>query len=291
MRARDPDTEGYIERGGVRVFYETYGHGNPTVLFLPAWAIVHSRAWKAQIPFFARQYRVVTFDPRGNGRSDRPAEPAAYSALEYVQDALAVMDATDTDRAVLIGFSGGAWLATLLAADHPQRVLGAVMAGSSSPLGQRLRTNRFNDVPESDEGWAKNNRYYYRRDYAGFVEFFLTEMFPEPHSTKQIEDGVGWGLQTDAATLIATRDAPPTVAPLEGTPQAVALYQRIRCPILVIHGDRDNMVSTTKGAAIAAATGSTFVMVKGGGHHVFARDPVKMNLLTRSFIERLRGRS
>lgn len=288
MRARYPDTEGYIERGGVRVFYEAYGDGAPTVMFLPAWAIVHSRTWKAQIPFFARHYRVLTFDPRGNGKSDRPTDPAAYSATEYVQDALAVLDSTETSRVVLIGFSGGAWLATLLAAHYPERVLGAVLAGASSPLGEALRPNRFSDDLDTEEGWAKNNRYYYRRNFPGFVEFFLTEMFPEPHSTKQIEDGIGWGLETDAPTLIATRDAPPTVTPLVGTPEAAALYRRIRCPILVIHGDRDNMVSTTKGAAIADVTGSTFVTIKGGGHHGFARDPVKMNLLARSFIERIR---
>jgi pimeloyl-ACP methyl ester carboxylesterase len=290
MRARYPDTEGYIERGGVRLFYEVYGHGTPTVMFLPAWAIVHSRAWKAQVPFFARDYRVVTFDPRGNGKSDRASDPAAYSYLEHQQDALGVMDATGTDRAVLIGFSGGAWLAAMLAVEYPERVLGAVLAGPSSPLAPRLRPYRFNDVLDTEEGWAKNNRYYMQRNYPGFVEFWLTGMFPEPHSTKQIEDGISWGLETDAATLTATRDAPSTMARLQGTAEAVAWYQRIRCPLLVVHGDHDNMVSPTGGAAVADATGSPFVTIKGGGHHVFARDPVKLNLLTRAFIERIRSR-
>ncbi|HEY3249156.1 MAG TPA: alpha/beta hydrolase [bacterium] len=288
MRARYPDTEGYIERGGVRVFYEAFGDGSPTVMFLPAWAIVHSRAWKAQIPFFARHYRVVTFDPRGNGRSDRPPDAAAYSSRESMQDALAVMDVTDTDRAVLIGFSAGAWLATLLAVEHPERVLGAVLAGPSSPLGPPQRPNRFNDVLDTDEGWAKNNRYFYRRHYPEFVKFFLTEMFPEPHSTKQIEDGIGWGMETDAATLVATRDAPSTMAHLADASAAVAFYHRIHCPVLVLQGDQDHMISPARGAAVADASGATFVTVKGGGHHVFARDPVKMNLLARSFIDQIR---
>ena len=71
-RARYPDQEGYVERDGVRVFYEVYGSGEPTVLLLPTWSIIHSRHWKAQIPYLARHARVVTFDGRGNGRSDRP---------------------------------------------------------------------------------------------------------------------------------------------------------------------------------------------------------------------------
>jgi hypothetical protein len=49
-RARYPDSEGYVERDGVRTFYEVYGSGEPTVLFLPTWSIVHSRVWKMQIP-------------------------------------------------------------------------------------------------------------------------------------------------------------------------------------------------------------------------------------------------
>jgi pimeloyl-ACP methyl ester carboxylesterase len=79
-RARYPDEEGYVEREGVRVHYEAYGSGERTVLLLPTWSIIHSRQWKLQIPYLARYFRVVTFDGRGNGRSDRPAEPAAYAS-------------------------------------------------------------------------------------------------------------------------------------------------------------------------------------------------------------------
>ena len=51
---------------------------------------------------------------------------------------------------------------------------------------------------DTDEGWAKYNRHYWLRDYHGFLEFFFSQMFTEPHSTKPIEDGVGWGLETTA---------------------------------------------------------------------------------------------
>ena len=72
-RARYPDSEGFASReDGTRIFYEVYGEGDRTVVFVPPWAIVHSRLWKAQIPYFARRTRVIVFDPRGNGRSDRP---------------------------------------------------------------------------------------------------------------------------------------------------------------------------------------------------------------------------
>src|ERR671922_363167 len=112
-RARYPDKDGYVERDGVRIFYEVYGTGEPTVLLLPTWSLLHSRHWKMQIPYLARHCRVLTFDGRGNGRSDRPTEPEAYLEREFAADALAVMDATETERAVIIGFSMGAQRALL----------------------------------------------------------------------------------------------------------------------------------------------------------------------------------
>ena len=89
---------GYVERDGVRVFYEVYGEGEPTVLLLPTWSIIHSRHWKMQIPYLARHCRVVTFDGRGNGRSDRPPEPEAYGE-RGVRRRRAGGDGRDRDRA------------------------------------------------------------------------------------------------------------------------------------------------------------------------------------------------
>src|SRR5204862_4169423 len=122
MRARYPDDEGHVERDGVRSFYEVYGEGEPTLLLLPTWSLVHSRFWKAQIPYLARQFRVVTFDGRGNGRSDRPVGAEAYSTTEFALDAVAVMDAVDVERAALVALSCGALWATILAADYAERV-------------------------------------------------------------------------------------------------------------------------------------------------------------------------
>src|SRR5579871_3708614 len=118
MRARYPDEEGYVERGDVRIFYEVFGQSEPTVLLLPTWSIIHSRFWKAQVPYLARHCRVISFDGRGNGKSDRPLDSTAYASEEFVADALAVLDATATQRAVLVSLSMAALWALMLAADH-----------------------------------------------------------------------------------------------------------------------------------------------------------------------------
>ena len=96
MRAREPDESGYVERDGVRSYYEIHGSGEPTVLLLPTWSIVHSRHWKMQVPYLARHCRVLLFDGRGNGLSDRPE--SGYAAADYVADALAVMQHAGFER-------------------------------------------------------------------------------------------------------------------------------------------------------------------------------------------------
>jgi pimeloyl-ACP methyl ester carboxylesterase len=281
-RARYPDESGYVEREGVRLHYEVYGSGSPTILLLPTWSIIHSRQWKMQIPYLARHYRVLTLDGRGSGRSDKPKGAEAYADKEFVADAVAVMDATTTEQAVLVGFSHSGATAIQLAAAHPERALGALVIGPALPLGQPLAERvrySFDDVLDTDEGWAKYNRHYWQRDYAGFVEFFMTEMFPEPHSTKQIEDAVGWGLENDPDTLTLTVGNPRDPA------DAQEICRRVRCPVLVIHGVEDRQVSYTRGVAIAEATRGALVLFEGSGHAPHLRDPVKVNLLLRDFIE------
>jgi pimeloyl-ACP methyl ester carboxylesterase/predicted glycosyltransferase len=281
-RARYPDLEGYVDRDGVRIFYEVYGAGDATVLLLPPWSIVHSRCWKAQIPYLAGHCRVVTFDARGNGRSDRPSEPDAYAETQFAADALAVLDATKTQGAFVVGLSQGAGRALLLAAEHPERVDGVVFIGSALPLAttpEGWEVHPFDEEAEVYEGWAKYNRRYWLEHYLDFLEFFMSQVFTEPHSTKQIEDAVGWGLQTTPETLIATELAP---ALDEATTRRLA--GRIRCPVLVVHGSEDAVCSPEAGAALADITGTRLVWMEGSGHGPQARDPVKVNLLLRDFV-------
>jgi pimeloyl-ACP methyl ester carboxylesterase len=286
-RARYPDTTGFVERDGVRIYYEVYGSGEPTVLLLPTWSIIHSRLWKLQIPDLARRFRVVTFDPRGNGRSDRPASAAAYGEAEFAADALAVMDATGTERAVLVTLSMGAQRGLLLASDHPERVAGAVFIGPTLALGPPLPSREpvgaFMDHLDTDEGWAKYNARYWRRDYRGFLEFFFGQCFTEAHSTKPIDDTVGWGLETDPETLILSE-----VAPGIGDRDAIlARVARVRCPVLVIHGSEDAIRPHRHSEELARVTRGRLVTIEGGGHIPNARDPVKVNLAIRDFVQSL----
>jgi pimeloyl-ACP methyl ester carboxylesterase len=300
MLARQPDSDGFVERAGVKIHYELYGDAGPTVLLLPTWTIVHKRIWKAQLAYLARHFRVVTYDGPGNGRSDRPVESAPYDQAAEVAYAVAVLDATGTDRAVVVGLSMAANWALQLAADHPDRVHGLVLIGAAIPLPPaaevRAKYTDFDaaapELPPSgvpglgeDPGshWAKYSRDYWLTRYEDFAWFFLGQCFSERHSTKQIEDGVRWALETSGEVLLAKQGA---VYPTQADVRAWA--SRLRCPVLLVHGDDDRVIPMGRSESLAELVGGEVVVLEGGGHIPLARDPVRVNLLIAEFAERFR---
>jgi pimeloyl-ACP methyl ester carboxylesterase/predicted glycosyltransferase len=290
--AISPDSTGTVTRDGVSLTYAVYGGGSTTVLLMPTWTVVHSRFWKGQIGYLARHFRVVTFDGRGNGRSDRPVCAAAYTDDVYAADALAVLDATDTARAVVVGVSWGLTWGLHLAAEHPDRVAGLLGLGGSSNVSIP-RTGRdvidWDGPSTSTEGWAKYNRQYWLEDgYGDFVEFFFGQMFGEPHSTKQIEDAVGWALET---TPQAVADASAGMHGYDGiavTP-IEDVCARVSCPVLLVHGTQDAISPAAVSQRIAELTGGSVVLLEGVGHGPSARHPVVVNHLIRDFAERCDG--
>ena len=283
MKAREPDVAGVVVRDGVNVAYEVHGSGEPAILFMPAWSIVHSRMWKLQVAYFARNGRVVTFDGRGNGRSDKTPS-LDYSDEAFAADALAVLDATATARATVVGLSAGARWGLLLAARHPERVERLVFIGPAVPLGESDRYRiaalaKFDERRDAYTGWSKYNRNYWRENFQDFAEFFFSEALPEPHSTKPFEDAVGWALETTPETLAATAVAPGLT---EGETRELASL--VQCPVLVLHGDLDRIVPPDRGRALADLTQGEFRLLEGSGHLPQARLPVTINLAIRDAI-------
>ncbi len=304
MRARHPDHDGFVDHDGVRIHYEVYGDGSPTILLLPTWMILDSRFWKLQIPYLARHFRVITYDPPGNGESDRPLDPAAYGVFAHDAYATAVMDATDTDTAVVVGLSQGAQFALSLIANHPERVLGTVLFGPAArvvpkgtergdfidehfeqPYSPRPPSKVRLGMPDPPGDWTKYNRSYWIDHLEDFAWFFFGQCFFEPHSTKQVEDCVAWTMQTTGELLGRNRDAPAA---------DVETYRdwasRARSPLLILHGADDRIIPVENSRLMAELSGGTLVELEGAGHIVLARDPVKVNLLIKEFVDRVAPR-
>lgn len=302
MRAREPDRSGHVESDGVQIYYEVHGEGEPTLLLLPTWMILHSRFWKLQVPYLSRHFRVVTYDPPGNGKSDRPVDPGAHGVYAHLRYTKAVLDELAVDRAVLVGFSQGGQFGVSFAAEHPDRVLGMALIGPATPVLESGPSERgkyimehFEDPypprPQSavrtggrdDRGdWAKYNRRYWIDDLEDFAWFFFGHCFPEAHSTKQIEDCVGWTLETTGEILGAEWDAP------NGDIETYRNWaSAVECPVLLIHGNNDYIVPIDYAKELARLTGAELVTMKGAGHIPLARDPVKVNLAIKGFVDRV----
>jgi len=265
-----------------------------TIFLLPTWSIVHSRHWKMQIPYFARHFRVLTMDGLGNGRSDRCLDPRRYGAAEFARDCLAVMNATETDRAVMASLSRGAQYQLELARLAPERVAGAAFIGPLFPynpshwsvlLNKTLLSKTFHRrAPRV--WWGHLNGVNWRDDYPEFAEWWISRCFTEPHSTKGIEDGVDWALDTDAETLIAT-----AYGPIHSDRRALrSLAEGLDCPVLVVQGSRDRIAPPRDGRALARLGGGQLEVVRGSGHFPHARKPVQVNLALRDFSEDAFGR-
>ena len=287
MRARQPDQDGYVEHDEVKIGYEVFGTGSPTLLLLPTWTIVHSRFWKMQIPYLADHFRVVTFDRPGNGRSDRPVDPRHYSVEAVVEQALSVLEATQTDEAVIASLSQGSQEALALCADHPGKVLGAIFIGAALVL-EPLHSERaaaevafFEPSSAGAQGWERLNAQFWTEHYEEFVDFFFAEAFSEPHSTKQREDCMGWASETGPEVLLTD------LAALTSPDEVEEWASRVTVPTLFIHGEDDRISPLNRAERLAELTGGQLAVLGGSGHIPLARDPVRVNVLIREFVERV----
>jgi pimeloyl-ACP methyl ester carboxylesterase/predicted glycosyltransferase len=289
MRAKLPDGQGFVEREGVKISYEIYGQGPQTMVFLPPWSIVHSRIYKAQLPYFSERFRCIAYDARGNGKSDRPQDAAAYSLDHAIADALAVMDTAGAAEAILIGLSLGGLHACVLAAHHPDRVKAAILVGTVATIGPAypyMLPAHFVAKRERFDGWDKYSREHWLANYPDFAEHFIRNICPEPHSTKQIEDGIAWASDTTGAVLVKSVEARAIRPQLD---VGETMYRKIRCPMLVIHGDNDQVQPHARGKLVAEITGGELVTIEGGGHNPLGRFPAKLNTLIVDFLDRRLG--
>ena len=293
-RARYPDAEGFVERDGQRLFYEVYGEAAETLFLLPTWSLVHSRHWKMQIPYFARHFRVLTMDGLGNGRSDRCRDPQRYGPAEFARDCLAVMDETGTERAVMVASRAAPSTCSSWLARRPSGWPAPHSLARCSPTRPRIGRSCFIRAQPPCfrrplhiyRWWGRMNAVHWMEDYPEFAEWFISRCLPEPHSTKGIEDGVGWALDTDPETLIATALG----TWLRDRRTLRGLARNLDCPVLVVHGDRDKITPPRDGRALARLSDGRLEVVRGAGHFPHSRKPVQVNLALRDFSEDAFGR-
>ena len=194
-RARYPDTSGYVERDGVNLYYEVYGSGEPTVFLLPTWSIIHSRPLEDADPLPQRATaRVVTFDGRGNGRSDPPDRARRPTREEEFAADAAGRHGRDRERSVRCWSQLSAWRRAghcQPAQRGPPRTRGSASWSSSrrpcrsrsaTPAPERSTLRRSASVRDAEdvELGQVQPPLLAATTTEDFLEFFFSQCFTEP---------------------------------------------------------------------------------------------------------------
>jgi pimeloyl-ACP methyl ester carboxylesterase/predicted glycosyltransferase len=265
----EPTHEGFVDRNGVKIWYAVWGESGPWLAFAPPFQIVHAALLKAAVPYLSQHFRVVTMDPRGNGRSERPRGQAHYGFDLYVGDFVAVLDAAGADRVALVGISAAAMTVLRVAAEQPQRISHVITAGGFA--------ESLHDDPVLANAVADALKLM-KEDWPVYVDKFMRSIFNEPHSTKAYEDGVRYGWATSADVLEWCYRG------WLGN-DVRELAQQVVCPTLVIHGRNDSRVMYGQGEVIhKLVPGARMLTIGGGGHVTAVRDPVIFNRAVRDFV-------
>src|SRR3984893_9271010 len=253
----------YVHRPDASIFYHVTGSGARDLLLLPQCQVVtYSRMWKHQIPYLSRYFRVITMDPRGNGRSDRP--PTGYDLDTRYGDLVAVLDEVARPPIALVAFSCAAPLAFRYAVEHPGRLSHLILLS-----GQYAES-----VPQPFEERVAR---VIRDDFDNWRARLFKRIFPEPRSLKGIEDCVTWAGETTREVLIESLRA------IDGI-NLYDLLGQVRVPTLALHGTDDKIVPYSHAQKmVAAIPGAHLVTFERGGHGLFGRDAVKVNRFIRDF--------
>jgi len=289
MRAIQPNRSGHLKLEGFEVYYETFGDPQArSLLLFPTWPIVHSRQWKMQVPYLARSFHVVTYDSPGNGGAERTEELAAFEFDRITDQGVGLLDYLGIAEVDGLGVSMGCAYGLWLAARYPERVGRLVLISNNvGPDFPPPADPDFWQQRESYDDWQKYNAHYIREHYRAWLEFFFSELFGEPHSTKCFDDSVGWGLETGPEILVSS------VTDHSRFPKMPVseMLERVHCPVLLIHGNDDRISDISCSRNLAAARPDfEFITFEDCCHGLHLRNPVKVNLLVNDFLSPPRPR-
>ncbi len=244
--------ERFIEADGIRVFVRCEGEGTPLVL-------THGlgddhRFWDPCVEMLARYHRVIRWDVRGFGKTDKPAGP--YDLAMHARDLCAVLDACSVERAHLVGLSMGGVITQQFLIDFPQRAWSAVLASTSSEISEKATANwrRLADKVES----------------RGFGRIDASRSFSAEFARTHPD------IVTAAAEQTASNDPAGYAAGARSVAEyhLTAQLADLRLPTLILQGLDDQL--TPPGGSVRlsrAIPGSRLLLMPGVGHSLAVEMP------------------
>lgn len=119
----------------VDLYYEVHGEGEP-IVFVHGW-MDDCTLWNAQVEYFSKKYKVIIYDHRGHGRSDKPKDE--YSIQTLANDLHSLLQVLDLEQVTLVGHSMGGMAALQFVLDHPDNVSKLVLIGATAKTSRSLR--------------------------------------------------------------------------------------------------------------------------------------------------------
>ena len=251
----------YTRRSGVSIAWQATGDGPTDLVHLPGWVSHLDYAWQeprvaAFLNRLAQGRRLIRFDKRGFGLSDRGAAPATLE--QRIDDLLAVLDETGTDRAVLFGSSEGAGVAAQFAALHPGRTAALILYGA---FARRSWAPDYPWAPTEEirERWLKS----VERGWGGAVDIHLVA--PSVAADPDFREWYAGYLRAAASPGTALE-----LARLTATIDIRAMLPLVRVPTLVLHRGGDQYVNIAEGRYLAERIpGARFVELPGEDHLLY----------------------
>jgi pimeloyl-ACP methyl ester carboxylesterase len=269
----------HVRVNGISLHYEEAGRGRPLVLAHGFSAT--GRMWEGQVAVFRDRCRVVTYDARGQGRSEVPAALAAYSQPKMVEDLRQLIAHLGLERPVVGGLSMGGNVAVNLALAHPDAVAGVLVcdtgAGSDEPETWAGKVQRWIEILDGPgiEAFAED----YLRDPI-LADYADRSPAAREFLRSAITSNTAAGLARGLAGVVGKR---PSLYSLKDQLATLAI------PATIVVGDRDHWCTRVSEFLAATIPGAELVVIRGSGHMTNLEEPEQFNRALARLLDRVDG--
>jgi pimeloyl-ACP methyl ester carboxylesterase len=258
----------YFENLGARLYYEESGpddgQGGEPLVFLHGYTL-DGRQWARQVERFSSQYRVITLDARGHGKSSLPAGKVDNNL--YWQDVVALLDHLGIDCATLCGNSMGGHVALQVAINAGERVKRLILIGA-------ICTNRFNSF---ERLIAPINRFCCRLMPISWIAWSISVAMGSYNRAdrpyiKEVVKGMGYSVfnrSWKAVTTMESRSGLPT----------------INCPALLLIGEDDYMTGRQQPYMLKHIAGARLVTIQNAHHATNLDNPEQVGQEIEKFLQ------
>jgi pimeloyl-ACP methyl ester carboxylesterase len=265
-------------KDGVNLYYEEAGSGTPLIFaheFAGDW-----RSWEAQMRFFSRYYRCITYSARGFKPSAIPADPAMYSQAHARDDIIAVLDHLKIDRAHVCGLSMGGFATLHVGINYPDRVRSLVIAGCG-----------YGAAPSEKEKFQQECEFAARQFEEKGAETAKQYALGPTRVQYQNKDPRGWAEFSQQLTEHDWKGQANTMRGVQmKRPSLWELAEdmkRISAPSLIVTGDEDDPCLEPALLMKRAIPSSGLVVLPQAGHTINLEDPEPFNRAVLDFYMRV----